>query len=86
MAFVSTFFGVLIRMFYREHNPPHFHAEYQGMEGEFDFEGTMLKGNIKSQTAKQLIRQWAQLHKPELEINWSNIEKKQNINKIEPLD
>lgn len=73
-------------MFYQEHNPPHFHAEYQGMEGEFDFEGNLLKGNLKSHTAKQLIRQWAQLHQAELVANWRNIEQKQSLLKIEPLD
>ena len=86
MAFISTFFGIVIRMFYREHNPPHFHAEYQGMEGEFDFDGNMLKGNIKSRTARQLIQRWAQLHRAELMSNWLKIERKQNLHKIEPLD
>ena len=85
MAYISTFFGIVIRMFYREHRPPHFHAEYQGMEGEFDFEGQLLKGNLKSHTATQLIRQWAQLHKAELEANWRKIERKETLDKIEPL-
>jgi hypothetical protein len=35
------FFGIIIRMFYNEHNPPHFHAEYQGAEGKFNFEGEL---------------------------------------------
>jgi hypothetical protein len=39
------FFGIIIRMFYSEHNPPHFHAEYQGAEGIFNFEGEMIQGN-----------------------------------------
>ena len=33
------FFGIIIRMFHREHNPPHFHAEYQGQAGVFNFDG-----------------------------------------------
>ena len=45
------FFGIIIRMFYSEHNPPHFHAEYQATEGIFNFEGEIIKGNIKSTTA-----------------------------------
>ncbi len=45
MPYVSMFFGIIIRMFYSEHNPPHFHAEYQGSEGIFNFEGEMLRGN-----------------------------------------
>jgi len=79
------FFGIIIRMFYSEHNPPHFHAEYQGSEGIFNFEGDMLQGNIKSNTALKLIKEWAVLRNAELEENWKNITDKAAINKIEPL-
>jgi len=85
MPYVSMFFGIIIRMFYSEHNPPHFHAEYQGSEGIFNFEGDMLKGNIKSITALKLIKEWAVLRNRELEENWKNITDKAAINKIEPL-
>lgn len=73
-------------MFFSEHNPPHFHAEYQGTEGIFDFNGNMLKGNIKSKIALNLIREWAVLRNIELQKNWSNISNKMTINKIEPLN
>ena len=86
MPFVSMFFGIMIRMFFSEHNPPHFHAEYQGTEGIFDFNGNMLKGNIKSKIALNLIREWAVLRNIELQKNWSNISNKMTINKIEPLN
>ncbi len=86
MPYISMFFGIIIRMFYNEHNPPHFHAEYQGTEGEFDFDGVMLKGNMKSKIARNLIRKWAKIHKKELRGNWTNISNKKPLNKIEPLD
>ena len=85
MPYVSMFFGIIIRMFYSEHNPPHFHAEYQGSEGIFNFDGDMLQGNIKSNTALKLIKEWSVLRKSELEENWKNITDKASINKIEPL-
>ncbi len=85
MPYVSMFFGIIIRMFFSEHNPPHFHAEYQGTEGIFNFEGEMMQGNIKSANALRLIKEWAVLRKPELEENWKNISEKIGINKIEPL-
>jgi hypothetical protein len=85
MPYVSMFFGIIIRMFYSEHNPPHFHAEYQGSEGIFNFEGKMLQGNIKSKIALKLIKEWTLLRKNELEENWINITLKNVINKIEPL-
>jgi hypothetical protein len=54
MPAVSIFFGIVIRMFYNDHGPVHFHAEYQGQRGKFDLTGRMLVGNIQSKTALRL--------------------------------
>ena len=86
MPYVSFFFGIIIRMFHREHNPPHFHAEYQGQTGIFDFDGKMLEGNMKSKRAIKLIREWARLRKDELILNWERASKKEEILKIAPLE
>ncbi|MGD0947141.1 MAG: DUF4160 domain-containing protein [Candidatus Binatia bacterium] len=57
MPAISIFFGIVIRMFYSDHEPVHFHAEYQGQRGKFDLTGRMVVGNISSKTALRLIRQ-----------------------------
>jgi Domain of unknown function (DUF4160) len=57
MPTISVFFGIIIRMFYRDHNPPHFHAEYQGQNAIFDFDGKLLEGEIDSRTAKGLYQE-----------------------------
>ena len=86
MPYVSMFFGIIIRMFHREHNPPHFHAEYQGQAGVFDFDGNIVHGSMRSKTALRLIREWARLHKDELILNWERAMNKQEIGKIDPLE
>ena len=86
MPYVSMFFGIIIRMFHREHNPPHFHAEYQGQRGMFDFDGEMVKGNLKSRRAKKLIKEWATLHQAELWQNWEQSKQMGPIDRIEPLN
>ena len=48
MPVISTFFGIMIRMFFGDHPPPHFHAEYQGEKATFAFNGDLLAGNISS--------------------------------------
>jgi hypothetical protein len=58
MPVISTFFGIVIRMFYREHGVPHFHAEYQGQQATFTFDGELLAGMLHSGTARRLIREW----------------------------
>lgn len=86
MPFVSMFFGIIIRMFYNDHNPPHFHAEYQGQRGVFDFDGNLMRGSIKSKTAQKLIKEWGNLHRQELIENWEKAMNSKQINKIAPLD
>ena len=86
MPYISMFFGVIIRMFYKEHSPPHFHAVYQGQKGVFDFDGNIVRGSMKSKTAKKLIKEWALLHREELMENWRNMEMGKQRNRIAPLD
>lgn len=86
MPIISIFFGIVIRMYYREHEPGHFHAEYQGQQGKFDFSGSMTDGNIQSGTALRLIREWAGAHGAELEANWVRMKAGQPLNGIAPLE
>jgi len=84
MPEISRFYGILIKMFFNEHNPPHFHAEY----GEFKAIITIDKGIVEGKMPKialKLIFDWLDLHRDELMENWKNIEKKKALNKIEPL-
>jgi hypothetical protein len=82
---ISTFFGIVIRMFYREHEPPHFHAEYQGQQAKFNFDGEMTAGDISSKTARRLIKDWASTNRAQLEANWKNMKAGRTLEKIEPL-
>jgi len=73
-------------MFYKEHEPVHFHAEYQGQYGKFRLDGELMAGDIRSRTALRLIRQWASLHRRELEANWRKMKAGRPLEKIEPLE
>ena len=85
MPSISEFYGIIIRMFYNDHNPPHFHAQYGGTKGMFDLQGNMIKGNLKPE-AQRLVKKWAEIRTEELRENWNNIESKVPLNKIAPLD
>jgi len=85
MPYVSMFFGIIIRMFHNDHNPPHFHADYQGQRGIFDFSGQMIKGNLKSNRARKLIKEWALLNQQNLKENWEKAEQGKQIDRIAPL-
>jgi hypothetical protein len=72
-------------MFYREHEPAHFHAEHQGDHAKFDFYGNLIAGEIRSGKARRLIRDWAALHGDDLQANWRKMKAGQPLDSIEPL-
>ena len=84
MPRISIFFGIVIYMYYDEHVPPHFHAIYEGSEAMFDLNGDLFKGAMAPRAVK-LIREWANLHKGELEENWERARRNMPLNWIEPL-
>lgn len=86
MPEICRFFGIIIRMFYDEHNPPHLHAEFQGNKAIFDFHGNMTQGSLNSRTAVKLVREWIDLHHHELEAAWEDARHYKKIRKIDPLD
>jgi len=86
MPEISRFFGIIIRMFYDEHNPPHFHAEFQGKKSVFDFQGNVLNGSLGSKTAVKLVREWIDLHTDELMADWELARSSKEMMPIEPLN
>ncbi len=86
MPIVSTFFGIVIRMFYKDHEPPHFYAEHQGQQAKCNFAGEIIAGSIRSRTARQLIRRWALSHRRELEGNWERMKGGRPLERIAPLE
>jgi len=58
MPIISTFFGIVIRMSYQEHEPPHFHAEHQGQMAKCNMDDEIIAGYIRSATARALIQRW----------------------------
>ena len=85
MPIISSFFGIIIRMFYNDHNPPHIHIEFQGSKALLDFRGNILRGDLQSKTALKLVREWIDLRYEELIENWELARQGKEINKIEPL-
>jgi hypothetical protein len=86
MPIISVFFGIVVRMFYREHEPAHFHVEYQGQRATFKFDGEVLAGELRSSTARRLIRDWALQHRAELEANWQRMKAGEPMDRIPPLE
>ena len=86
MPTISEFFGILIRMYYDDHNPPHFHAYYGDHQGIISIETLeVLEGQLPKR-ARALVVEWAVEHRQELLNDWLLAEEHQPLNKIEPLE
>lgn len=84
MPTISMFFGIIIRMFYADHMPPHFHAEYQGHKAIFDMDGVLIEGELPGKQSK-IVEAWALIHHDELLANWDLARDNAELFKIEPL-
>ena len=64
--------NIIVRIYYRDHNPPHVHAQYAEHEASFDLEGTVLKGSLPIRQ-QNFVSAWIVLNKEALEANIENI-------------
>jgi hypothetical protein len=85
MPQISNFFGIIIRMFYDEHNPPHFHAQYGEHNCCIELHTLgVIEGYLPARVLG-LVVEWATLHKEDLLDNWLKVEQKKPLCKIAPL-
>ena len=85
MPEISLFFGIRITMYYDDHNPPHFHAEYAGKAALVDIqEACVLEGALPSRQLK-IVLAWAELHKDELMQNWELAKEGKPLNAVAPI-
>ncbi|MEA2877431.1 MAG: hypothetical protein QOF14_2627 [Hyphomicrobiales bacterium] len=86
MPSVAWFYGIAIRMYLREHPPPHFTAVYGEHEANVSIEtGEVIEG-LLPKAAARLVRQWALLHQAELRNNWQRARAGELPERIAGLD
>ncbi|MBA2434190.1 MAG: DUF4160 domain-containing protein [Verrucomicrobiota bacterium] len=86
MPEISRFFGIIIRMYFGDHPPPHFHAEYAGTQARVVIESlSVLETNLPPR-ALGLVMEWAALHQPELFELWALAQANEPLHKIAPLE
>lgn len=85
MPEISRFYGIAIYIYFREHDPPHFHAVYGEYEALIDIQTLgVLAGHLPARSLG-LVVEWAELHKKEIKEAWNRARNHQIPNKIEPL-
>jgi hypothetical protein len=82
---ISSFYGIVIAMYYREHGIPHFHAHYGGREASISIQSLeILEGYLPPRVIR-LVNRWARLHREELLENWDRAKRKEALEIIAPL-
>ncbi len=85
MPRISSFYGIVIAMYYREHGIPHFHAFYGEYRASISIQSLEILGGYLPPRAIRLINQWALLHREELLENWDLAEREEALESIAPL-
>lgn len=85
MPEISRFYGIIISMFYDEHNPPHFHARYGEYKIAIDINSLRILEGKFPPRALGLVMEWASLYKNELLKDWEIASQNLPPEKIEPL-
>jgi len=86
MPEISRFFGIVIKMFFDDHNPPHFHAEYGSDIALIDIRNLSVFSGHLSPRALGLVVEWATLHRQELLADWDRARAQQELHRIPPLE
>ncbi len=86
MPQISNFFGILIYMYFDDHNPPHFHALYNNFRAQIRISDFVLMEGRLPPRAMGLVVEWASLHQSELSENWNRSQLMQPLLKINPLE
>ncbi len=86
MPTISTFFGIVIRMYYDDHGPPHFHAYYEEDMALIGVETLEILQGRLPRRAISLVLEWAQEHRSELLDDWRLAEAHEPLKKIAPLE
>jgi len=86
MPEISRFYGIVIKIFYDDHNPPHFHAEYGEFEALFEIRTLKKISGQLPKRATRLVKKWAIQNEDELMEQWNKAKALEKPGKIKPLE
>jgi len=86
MPRICAFFGIVIRMFYNDHSPAHFHAEYGEHEAVYEIATIEVVRGYLPRRAHALVVEWTTLRRVDLMNNWDRARQGLPLIDIQPLD
>jgi hypothetical protein len=85
MPELSRFYGIVIKMYFGDHDPPHFHAEYAEDRAVINIETLAVLGGRLPPRALGLVAEWSAMHQDELRQAWQKAKNLEPAGKIDPL-
>lgn len=86
MPEISRFYGIIIRMFYNDHPPPHFHALYGEHELIVGVSPIVVLAGTAPARVRSMVLEWAALHQQQLLDDWERCRQGTPPEPIEPLE
>lgn len=84
MPVISRFYGIVVFINYREHEPPHFHATYQDQEVSIEIKTGIVEGKMTKRALRMLF-EWMERHHDELLEDWDLARAQKPLQQIAPL-
>ena len=82
----SEFFGIAVYMYFNDHSPAHFHAEYGEFEAVYAIDSIeVLRGQLPRR-AHSMVVEWTTIHRLELKEHWEKARGGDSLARIDPLD
>lgn len=85
MPVISRFYGIAIRMHYKDHQPPHFHAWYGDDSALVEIASGRVIGSLPKR-ALDLVQEWRAARQRELLSNWGRAQAHEALLLIAPLE
>lgn len=88
MPLISTFYGIIIRMYFErnvKHHTPHLHAEYGDEKVEMSLDGEILAGSMRTNKLR-MVQVWIDIHHDELIAEWKILSEGGESFRIKPLE
>jgi hypothetical protein len=82
---ISRFFGIVIAMFFDDHEPPHFHARHAEGSAKIRIDTVEVIDSSLGRRQLRFVLAWAELHQEELLENWRLARSGETLREIEPL-
>jgi hypothetical protein len=81
MPEIARFLGIIISMYYDEHNPPHFHVRYNEFRASMKIDDLNIIAGRLPAKVRGLVEEWAETHQNELLNMWET----QEFHHLKPL-